>query len=108
MLMAVSLPLVFWGQDARGYAAMIALVAGSFAAFAALLESGSRRAWLAYAVLTALAVYASFVAVLAVPAQLVVLAWRRDGWRRVVSALAVCAMCWIPLAVLAAIRRGPR
>src|SRR5215469_7341758 len=29
-LTAVSLPLVFWGQNARGYAAMVALVAGSF------------------------------------------------------------------------------
>ena len=115
-LTAVSLPLVFWGQDARGYAAMIALVAGSFAAFAALVDldtrpprprpTRSRRAWIAYAVLTTLAVYASFVAVLAVPAQLLVLAWRRQAWRRVASALAVCALAWIPLALLAASRGG--
>jgi hypothetical protein len=55
-------------------------------------------------VLTTLAVYASFVAIAAVPAQLVVLLWQRRGWRRVTSALAVCAVCWIPLAVLAANR----
>jgi hypothetical protein len=51
--------------------------------------------------LTVLAVYAGFVAVLAVPAQLVLLAWRRGAWRRVASALALCALCWVPLAVLA-------
>jgi mannosyltransferase len=109
LLTAVSLPLVFWGQDARGYAAMVALVAGSFAAFAALVETGSRRAWIAYVALTVLAVYASFVAVLAVPAQLAALAWRRgawrgEAWRRTAGALAACAVCWVPLAVLAASR----
>ena len=40
LLTAVSLPLVFWGQDASGYAAMVALVAGSFVAFAALVQIG--------------------------------------------------------------------
>ena len=83
-LTAVSLPLVFWGQNARGYAPMVALVAGSFVAFDALLTSGSRRSWIAYVVLTTLAVYASFVAVFALPAQLIALAWlRREAWRRV-------------------------
>lgn len=104
LLTAVSLPLVFWGQDARGYAPMVALVAGSFAAFAAVVETGSRRAWVAYVGLTALAVYASFVAVLMVPAQVVAITWRREAWRRVASALVACAVCWIPLAVLAASR----
>jgi mannosyltransferase len=106
LLGAVSLPLVFWGQDGRGYAPMVALVAWSFVAFAALVQSGGRRAWVAYVLLTALGAYASFVAVFAVPAQLVGLAWRRDAWRRVVSALGVCAVCWIPLAVLALSRGG--
>ena len=103
VLVAVSLPLVFWGQDARGYAAMIALVAGSFVAFAALVDAPRRRGpWLAYVVLTTLSVYASFVAIFAVVAQLIALAvGRRDAWRRVVSAIVACAMFWIPLAVLA-------
>jgi uncharacterized membrane protein len=113
LLTGVSLPLVFWGQDARGYAAMVALVAGSFLAFVSLIDApadsarGSRPwwAWTAYVVLTTLSVYMSFVAVLAVPAQLVVLAWRRAAWRRVVLALVACVVLWIPLAVLAT-RRG--
>jgi mannosyltransferase len=110
LLTAVSLPLVFWGQDARGYAAMVALVAGSFLAFDALVESPAGRSWVAYVVLTTLAVYASFVAIFALPAQVVALLWRRQGrrggWRRVVSAMVVCAAAWIPLAVLA-LDRGP-
>jgi mannosyltransferase len=108
LLTALSLPLVFWGQNARGYAPMVALVAGSFAAFAALVDADShpppRRAWIAYVVLTVLAVYASFVAVLAVPAQIAALMWRREAWRRTAGALVACAVCWVPLAVLAASR----
>jgi mannosyltransferase len=102
LLTAVSLPLVFWGQDARGYAAMVALVAGSFVAFAAVVDGPSRRSsWIAYVVLTTVSMYASLVAIFAIPAQLAVLPWRPRAWRRVVSAIAVCAVCWIPLAVLA-------
>jgi len=103
LLTAVSLPLVFWGQDARGYAPMVALVAGSFVAFAALVDGPRRRGpWIAYVVLTVLSVYASYVAVFALPAQLVVLAMcRRHAWRRTLTAMAACVVCWIPLAVLA-------
>jgi mannosyltransferase len=105
VLCAVSLPLVFWGQNARGYAPMMALVAGSFAAFAELLDSPRRRGpWIAYVVCTTLAVYASYVAIFALPAQLVVLAWRREAWRRPIGAMAVSVVCWIPLAVLAVTR----
>jgi len=105
VLTAVSLPLVFWGQDARGYAAMAALVAGSFCAFAEVVEGPPRRApWIAYVLLTTLSVYASYVAVFALGAQLLALAWRRQAWRRALSAMAVCVVCWIPLMVLAASR----
>ena len=100
VLTAVSLPLVFWGQDARGYAPMLALVAGSFLAFDALVRTGGRRAWIAYVVLTTLSAYASYVAVLVLPAQLIMLAWRREAWRRIASAVLACAVCWVPLAVL--------
>jgi mannosyltransferase len=106
LLTAVSLPFVFWGQDARGYAPMMALVAGSFAAFAEMVERPGRRGpWIAYVACTALSVYASYVAILALPAQLLVLVWRRDrAWRGVAGAMAICVVSWIPLAVLAATR----
>jgi mannosyltransferase len=106
LLTAVSLPLVYWGQSARGYAAMTALVAASCLAFIAMLEGAGRRRWAkaAYVVSTTLAVYASFVAVLIVPAQLMTLMWHRRGPRPVASALIACAVCCTPLAVLAAVR----
>jgi len=110
VLAAVSLPLVFWGQDARGYAPMMALVAGSFAAFAEMVcrppGTARRGPWIAYVACTALAMYASYVAIFALPAQLLALAWRRAGWRRAVSAMLASAVCWIPLAVIAITRGG--
>jgi mannosyltransferase len=107
LLCAISLPLVFWAQDARGYAPMVALVAGSFLAFIHLVEEErpSRGAWIAYFLTTTLAAYCGFVAVLVVPAQLVMLRWRGGGARAVLVALACAVVCWIPLLVLAA-RRG--
>jgi mannosyltransferase len=110
VLTAISLPLVFWGQSARGYAPMVALVAGSFVAFVELTgpepraAARTRAAWLAYLLCTTLAVYAGFVAMLIVPAQLLSLASVRRGVRRVGSALAVAAVCWVPLIVIGATR----
>jgi mannosyltransferase len=104
-LAAVSLSLVYWGQDARGYAPMVALIAGSFVAFVSLLrEEAGRRAWLAYVALTTAAVYSGLEAVLVVPAQLLALVWFRSRERAVVSAVAATAVCCVPLAVLAAAR----
>jgi mannosyltransferase len=104
LLSAVSLPLVFWGQDARGYAPMIALVAASFLALEWLLDSDPRdwRPWLAYFASITAAVYCGLEAVLVVPAQLVVLAWHRERTRSILAALALSAICCAPLAVLAA------
>ena len=110
LLCAVSLPLIFWAQSARGYALMVALVTGSFFAYAALLErvQDGRRAWgpwLGYALCLALAAYCSFVAVLAIPAQLVLLARNRRAAGRVFAAVGVAIVCWVPLVALA-LRRG--
>lgn len=105
LLTAVSLSMVYWGQDARGYTPMIALVAASFLSLIAVLEGrGGWRAWLAYVILTTAAIYVGLEAVLVVPAQLVALVWFRDRWRPVLSALLVTAVCCIPLAVLASER----
>jgi len=84
---------------------MVALVAGSFVAFAAIVDGPRRRGpWIAYVVLTALSVYASYVAIFILPAQLLALAWRRTACRPVLGAMAACVVCWIPLAVLAVSR----
>jgi hypothetical protein len=49
--------------------------------------------------------YASLMAILVVPAQLIILVWHRGRVRAVLSALAAIAVCCVPLMVLVA-RRG--
>ncbi|MBV9838040.1 MAG: glycosyltransferase family 39 protein [Solirubrobacterales bacterium] len=111
LLSAVSLPLVFWAQDARGYAPMVAFTAGSFLAFVVLVERAVERrpvrwALLAYVGCTSLALYCGLVAVLVVPAQLLTLVWARRALRPAAAALGATAVCCSPLAVLA-LDRGP-
>jgi mannosyltransferase len=106
LLAAVSLPLVYWGQNARGYSLMVALIAGAFLALVIACQSEHPLgAWVAYGVLTVAAVYAGLEAVLVIPAQLPVLIRYRDRWRGFAVALAVVAACCAPLAVLA-LNRG--
>ncbi len=64
-----------------------------------------RLAWVGYVLCTALAIYMSLMAVLIIPAQLIVLAWRRERIGLVGSTLPAIAVCCVPLMVLAA-RRG--
>jgi len=104
LLTAVSLPLVFWGQSARGYAPMVALVTASCLAFIAMLDS-SRRAQAAYILSATLAIYCGFVAALVIPAQLVaLLRHRREKARMFVEALLACGLLCLPLIVLAVAR----
>ena len=110
VLAAVSLPIVYWAQTARGYAPMVAFVCAGVLAFIVLTDPREDRApgwrpWLAYVVAMTLAMYCSFVAVLVVPAQLLVLVRRRAALRRLGPALVTIAVLSLPLAVLA-VRRG--
>ncbi len=123
LLTAVSLPLVFWAQNARGYALMMAFVSGAFLVFIPLArprgdqrQDGDRRPeaarsrplrWLTYVALMTLATYSSFVAVLVIPAQLVALLPQRRRTRLPPFALALAAIALLcaPLLVLA-VRRG--
>jgi mannosyltransferase len=107
LLAAVSLPLVFWGQSARGYAPMLLFVTLSFLALAAVLDARPsepvpRRALAAYAMGIVLACYMGLLAVLVVPGQLAVLAWRRRRIGAVLAALGVAALACLPLGLLAA------
>ena len=110
LLSAVSLPVVYWAQTARGYALMLAFVCAGFLAFLALADArrGGRaadRAAILYAAAMVLACYCSFVAVLVVPVQLAIVARRPAALRRLVRALCALAVCCVPLVVLA-VRRG--
>ncbi|HWE31976.1 MAG TPA: glycosyltransferase family 39 protein [Solirubrobacteraceae bacterium] len=106
-LTAVSMPLVFWGQDARGYAPMVMFVIGSFLAYMRIVQSPqppTRGAWLGYVAWTSLALYCGFVAALVLPAQLLALVWRRRSVPAIGSAIAACLVVSVPLMVLAADR----
>jgi mannosyltransferase len=112
LLCAVSLPLVYWAQTARGYAPMLAFVCAGFLAFLSLADESapvSRRRWAAAGYVLAMvpAAYCSFVAVLVVPVQLLALASARrlPALRRFVPALVALAVCCVPLVILA-VRRG--
>ncbi len=110
LLTAVSLPLVFWGQDARGYAPLITFVAASFLAFVAIAQAPKDRppprvAVPAYVASIVLAAYVGFAGALVVPAQLLMLLLRPRGRARVVlGAVAAAAVLCVPLLLLAANR----
>jgi mannosyltransferase len=107
VLAAVSMPLVFWGQSARSYALLVAFVVGSFYAFAVLVAdppTPRRRAiaWACYVIVSALAMYMSLMAALAVVAQLLCFPWWWQRHRRAVGAAIVAiAVLSVPLALLA-------
>jgi mannosyltransferase len=117
ILCAVSLPLVFWAQNARGYALMVALVSIAYLAFLSLVDPPpgpertgrhpDRRLWVVYVLSMTLATYASFVAVLVIAAQVVALLPRRRRRRLLPfsAAVAAYAVLCTPLLVLA-LQRG--
>lgn len=110
LLTVVSLPIVFWGQDARGYAPMVTFAAGSFLALALVLDApaGSpapRGPLLAYGVALLGALYLGFDAIVIVPAQLLILLVSRARTRAILATIAAVAVLCIPLLVLAT-RRG--
>ncbi len=106
VLSGLSVGLIFWGQDARGYAVMVTLTAASFYALVALLESDPDRppppaAVLGYVLATTLALYVGFDAILVVPAQLLLALMLGRRLRVVIAAVAVVAALCVPLVVLA-------
>jgi mannosyltransferase len=107
LLAAVSLPLVFWGQDARGYAPLITFLTASFYFFARIVQRPApapRRLLIAYGACTALAAYMQLVAALVVPAQALVLVIRREHAGAILRTLALTALACLPLMALAALR----
>ncbi len=109
LLAVVSLPLVFWGQNVRGYAWLVTLSVGSFLALLAILQTPgerppSRRAICAYVLTTLAALYIGYDVALLLPAQLALLALYRERARLVIACLALVALLSVPLLVLAAQR----
>lgn len=109
VLTAISLPLVFWGQDVRGYALMVSASTGSWYALAVIFQTPRsnappRAAVSAYILTTLLALYIGFDVALLVPGQLLLLVAFRERIRVVLGALAAVAVLCVPLFLLAATR----
>jgi len=105
-----SLPLVYWGQNARGYAWLVALATASFLALVEILrtppgQAPRRGALIAYTLSTLAAMYVGYDVVLLVPAQLALLVAHRERARALVGCLALVALASVPLFVLA-LERG--
>ena len=105
-LAVVSLPLVYWGQNARGYAWLVALSVGSFLALTAILQTPagrapSRGAVVGYVLSTLAALYIGYDVGLLLPAQLALLMIYRERARLVIASLALVAILSVPLLVLA-------
>jgi hypothetical protein len=109
LLCALSMPLVFWGQDARGYALMVTLATGALLAFTVIVQSDGpapRGAVIAYVALSLLSMYVSFYAGLIILAELALLPLFRRRARLIIACLGLVAVGCIPLAILA-VERGP-
>jgi hypothetical protein len=109
LLAVVSLPLIYWGQNVRGYAWLVTLSVASFLALIVILQTPaerapSRAALAAYVLSTLAALYIGYDVALLIPAQLVLLLIHRDRARLVIGCLAVVALLSVPLLVLAAER----
>jgi mannosyltransferase len=106
LLCAVSLPLVYWGQTARGYAGMVCFACLAMLALVALVRAEQEgtpaiRPAVAYVVAMTCAAYCGFIVLLIVPAHVLVLVGRRGALARLVGGLVVLAVLCIPIVVLA-------
>jgi hypothetical protein len=109
LLVVISLPLVYWGQNARGYAILVALSVGSFLALIAILQTPAGRApargaVIGYVLATLAALYVGYDVALLIPAQLALLLFFRGRARVVLGSLALILVLSMPLLVLAADR----
>jgi mannosyltransferase len=104
ILLAVDPLIVFFAQDARGYALSILLATASSALFARAVTTDTRwRPWVAYVVVSVLATYTNFwVALMLVghAASLAFLPPRTAPWRRLVPTGVVLGILLVPLALL--------
>jgi uncharacterized membrane protein len=83
-LLAVNAFHVRYAQEARSYALLVLLCALSTLFFVEGVQTGSRRAWMAYSIASSLAVYSQFFGALIVAAQwlsLPLLGYQRFAWR---------------------------
>lgn len=101
-LAAASPYLVWYGQEGKMYALVVALILLSMERYLAALERGGWHRWLLYVVSTSVAFYVHLIAALIVPAQvLIFLFWsseaRRARWKPWLASMAVLVVPYLPL-----------
>lgn len=98
----VSPYLVWYSQEGKMYALVVALILFSMDRYLAALEKGGALRWLAYVVVTTLAFYAHVTAALIVPVQMLAFCfqtrWTRQArWRPVLASLLALVLPYLPL-----------
>ena len=98
---AVSVPFVWYAQDARAYLVALFLACAATLAFVVALQTGRRQAWAAYVALTVLSAYTLVLSSVLVAAQLASLVfrrWRELRWRPLLASCGAMALLVVPLA----------
>lgn len=106
--LAASSPIVFWGQQARGYTPAILFTTAAGWALAVAVLDRKLSGWIAFVVTATIAAYMILLAALAILSLLTALLLVRRSeleMRRVLISVGTLLALWTPLAV-AAIRRG--
>jgi mannosyltransferase len=102
LLTTTSPYLVWYGQEGKMYALVVALILLSMERYLAALELGGWHRWLLYVVSTSVAFYVHLIAALVIPAQvLIFLFWssetRKVRWKPWLASIAVLVVPYLPL-----------
>lgn len=102
LLAATSPYLIWYGQEGKMYALVVALIMLSMERYLAALELGGWHRWLLYIIFTSVAFYVHLIAALVIPAQMLVfLFWssqaRRVRWKPWLASMAVLVVPYLPL-----------
>ena len=101
LCVAVSVPFIWWAQNARSYTVAVLLVCAATLAFVIAVQSGKRWAWAAYVALVVLSIYTVLLSALIVVVHAISLLfgrWPPGRWRLLVLAVAASAVLAAPLA----------
>jgi mannosyltransferase len=101
-LTAISPYFVWYGQEGKMYALVVALVLFSMDRYLAALERGGWHRWLLYILGTSVAFYVHLIAALMVPAQAVIFflldrSVRKARWKLWLASMAVLTLPYLPL-----------
>ncbi len=104
VLTTMSLPLIYWSQQIRGYSLVVALLLGSALVLSRAIRDGGWRNFLGFAILGLLSCYTELLAGIVVAIQLLILPMTPAIKRRIVPLLltsVTMAIALVPLVLIA-------